>query len=105
MFEEGTNPCPKCRERGEDRAGDNFHFYGEGLGGHCFSCGYTIPSDEYVEETNLRVKGDKNVIKESDIKKMEEKSFTEDELQEFHSKTVDALDPKYKYRGLDTSVC
>ena len=37
MFEEGANPCPKCRERGEDRAGDNFHFYGEGLGGHCFT--------------------------------------------------------------------
>ena len=33
MFEEGVNPCPKCRERDEDRAGDNFHFYGEGLGG------------------------------------------------------------------------
>ena len=43
----GKNPCHKCRQRGEDRQGNNFHFYGEGKGGFCWKCGYTIPSDEY----------------------------------------------------------
>ena len=48
----GENPCKRCRSRGRDRTGDNFIFYGEGLGGHCFSCGYTIPSDEHKKESN-----------------------------------------------------
>lgn len=34
-----TGPCPKCRERGQDRRGDNLHTYEDG-GCHCFSCGY-----------------------------------------------------------------
>lgn len=75
------------------------------LTGNCFSCGYTLPSDEYIDERNLKVRGDKNVIRESDLEKMREKSFTEEQLKEFQDKTVGALDPKYKYRGLDTSVC
>lgn len=46
----GKNPCKKCRENGGDSAGDNFHWYGEGKGGTCFACGYTIPSDEWIME-------------------------------------------------------
>lgn len=36
-----TSPCPKCRERGADRAGDNLANYMDGSA-HCFSCGYHI---------------------------------------------------------------
>jgi hypothetical protein len=32
-------PCPKCREQGRDRAGDNLGCYSDGSA-HCFSCGY-----------------------------------------------------------------
>lgn len=46
----GKNPCPRCRRRGNDKTGDNFHFYGEGLGGYCHSCEYTVPSDAWLEE-------------------------------------------------------
>lgn len=48
----GKNPCPKCREEGRDKEGNNFHWYGEEEGGHCFSaqCGYTIPSKAFIEE-------------------------------------------------------
>ena len=46
----GKNPCPRCRRNGRDAAGNNYHHYGDGLGGHCFSCGYTVPSDEHKEE-------------------------------------------------------
>lgn len=49
-FVVGKNPCPKCRSRGNDRAGNNFHYYGNGLGGHCFLCEWTIPSDAWLEE-------------------------------------------------------
>lgn len=46
----GKNPCKRCRARGNDQNGDNFHFYGEGLGGHCFVCNYTLPSDDWLAE-------------------------------------------------------
>lgn len=46
----GKNPCPKCQSRGQDRAGDNFHFYGESKGGHCFTCEWTLPSDDWIAE-------------------------------------------------------
>lgn len=49
-FVVGKNPCPKCRSKGHDRAGNNFHYYGDGLGGHCFTCEWTIPSDAWLEE-------------------------------------------------------
>lgn len=46
----GKYPCEKCRSRGNDKSGDNFHFYGEGFGGYCFVCGHTIPSDQWLSE-------------------------------------------------------
>lgn len=49
-FKLGKNPCPRCRRNGRDRRGDNFHWYGEGQGGSCFTCGYTIPSDAHKEQ-------------------------------------------------------
>lgn len=39
-FKIGKNPCNKCG------SSDAFHFYGEGLGGYCWSCQYTILSDD-----------------------------------------------------------
>lgn len=33
------SPCPRCRESGRDRSGDNLVTYPDG-GYHCFSCGY-----------------------------------------------------------------
>ena len=35
----GYEACPKCRDRGADRRGDNLAIYSDG-GRHCFSCGY-----------------------------------------------------------------
>jgi hypothetical protein len=37
----GYEPCPACRKRGSDRAGDNLGMYSDGSG-HCFSCGYHL---------------------------------------------------------------
>ena len=40
----GYEPCPKCRERGSDRAGDNVGVYDDGSK-HCYSCGWhSFPS-------------------------------------------------------------
>lgn len=49
----GKNPCPKCRENGHDDKGDNFYFYGEGLGGYCFACSHTILSDSEREARGI----------------------------------------------------
>lgn len=32
-------PCPQCRAKGHDRAGDNLHLYSNG--GYCHKCGYS----------------------------------------------------------------
>ncbi len=34
----GKEPCPSCRERGQDRSGDNLIRYADG-GSYCFACG------------------------------------------------------------------
>lgn len=100
-LEEGHNQCPECKKNGRDTSGDNFMYYGKGLGGHCFSCGFSIRSDEF--KGLMKAKGDSKLIKESDLKKLEERSLTEQELSDFHAKTVDKID--VKWRGLDNSVC
>lgn len=35
----GREPCPDCREQGDDSSGDNLARYADG-GAHCFACGY-----------------------------------------------------------------
>ena len=40
-------PCPKCRENGEDRAGDNLSLYSDGSG-YCWKCHYYILSDNVI---------------------------------------------------------
>lgn len=52
-YKVGANPCPKCREKGGDRQGNNFHWYGDGAGGHCFACGFSILSDARKEELGI----------------------------------------------------
>lgn len=54
QLEVGKNACYRCRKNGGDNSGDNFHYYGEGLGGVCFSggCGFKILSDEALSEIN-----------------------------------------------------
>ena len=36
-------PCPKCRENGDDASGDNLHRYPDGSA-HCFKCRYNEPA-------------------------------------------------------------
>lgn len=102
-FVEGKNQCPECLKKGRDRSGDNFHWYGEEDGGYCHSCGFTILSDDRLSETRDRVKGERVLIKESDLKKLTEKSFTPEQLEDFLSETTDTI--SVRYRGLNNAVC
>lgn len=40
-------PCPKCRENGEDKTGDNLSLYKDGSG-YCWKCHYYILSDNIL---------------------------------------------------------
>lgn len=101
----GKNPCRKCRERGRDRTGNNFTFYGEGLGGFCFSCGYTLPSDERRAEL-----GWDNAEFEEEIELRETMEYlTDEEITQFKSYTGESgkgarsiSDSTYKFYAVRT---
>jgi len=42
--------CPRCIRRGQDKSKNNLHVYGQGKGAFCWSCEFTIPSDEWLEQ-------------------------------------------------------
>ena len=53
---EHKTACGRCRSRGLDNSGDNMHCYGlekdgKHKGAHCFSCGFSIPSEEHMEKS------------------------------------------------------
>lgn len=50
---ESKSACPRCVKNGGDSSGDNLHNYGEGLGSYCWSCGFTILSDEKKAELGI----------------------------------------------------
>lgn len=88
----GANPCPRCRSMGRDKSGNNLHFYGPGKGAFCFSCNFTILSDEEKEARGIE-----------DIK---EEDFVGSEFNdEIHAKLKEAtgIDPK-GYRGISKKV-
>lgn len=110
-YQIGKNPCEKCRAEGRDEKGENFYWYGEDEGGHCFSsqCGFTIPSKEYVENGYCSKSGYKNVggnkgvtVSNRDIAKLKEKRLSEDEIAEIYRNTVSR--PPNSYRGLDYDI-
>lgn len=53
----GYDPCPNCRKRGADRAGDNLAMYNDGSG-HCFSCGYHLHPKFQLKFFNTEVLDD-----------------------------------------------
>ena len=51
----GYEPCPRCRERGSDRRGDNLARYSDG-GSHCFSCGFHVFPKTYRSVNDKEVR-------------------------------------------------
>ena len=99
----GKNPCKNCIKEGRDSSGDNFYWYGDERGGHCFSCGYTEHSEDFLEEMK-ESGGFKSVtITNTDRNKFNEKKFDEDTLNKVLDETSPTLDAKY--RGLDKDIC
>lgn len=99
----GANPCVKCQESGGDSSGDNFHWYGEEKGGHCWACGFTVHSQEFLEEMK-ESGGFKSVtISNIDRNKFEEKKLNQEGVDNLLSELNSEL--TIKYRGLDKNVC
>ena len=97
----GTNPCPQCGEKDWD--GDNFYWYGEEKGGHCWACGFTVHSQEFLEEMK-ESGGFKSVtISNIDRNKFEEKKLNQEDTDNLLSELSSEL--TIKYRGLDKNVC
>ena len=96
--------CPKCAANGGDKSQDNFHFFSKEDGGYCFKCSFTIPSEEYKEETNsnLKAKGNKNMITSKDIDNLKNKALTAEQVAEIEAKTFTDI-PK-PYRGVPSEV-
>lgn len=55
----GNEPCPRCRERGQDRRGDNLVIYSDDSG-HCFNCGYHRPGKFQLTLINKKDKKDED---------------------------------------------
>lgn len=87
--------CPRCIRRGNDRARNNLHVYGEGKGAFCWACEFTIPSDDWLEEN-----GDLN--NESEEWEYVVGSPFDLEVNE-KIKSVTGVDSK-SYRGIRTDV-
>lgn len=102
-FVEGKNQCPKCAEEGRDVSGDNFYWYGEDDGGYCFACQFVVKSKDQPQET-VKEGGAKLVtVSAKDLKKLEEKRLTDDQLATIFKNTEAEL--KSSYRLLDKKVC
>lgn len=72
-------PCPRCVRNGRDSSGDNFTNYGEGKGGYCFSCGYSVLSDER--------KSEKKWVYDESEEIMTKEIITAEEIEELKSYT------------------
>lgn len=104
--------CPRCREKGRDRSGDNLTNYGKGMGAYCFSCGYTILSDaekdsryiyEYNEESEV---ASKEIITKEELEQI--KSYTGINGQNqrgITQETYKAYACRFKYNEEDGQVC
>ena len=96
LSKEHKTGCPRCINEGNDNSRDNLHVYGVYNGKHggacCFSCGFVIPSEDWMEERGYVSKEIENIMG------ME---FTSDINEEIKNKT--GIDSK-NYRGVPTKI-
>ena len=59
-------PCPRCRERGNDRSGDNLIVFPDG-NKRCFACGYYVPIKGWVIKSKEEVNAKSNPSLPSDF--------------------------------------
>lgn len=104
LEDDSKTGCPRCIAQGNDTSLDNFHWYNIQDGGYCYSCGFTIPSEEYKEESNgnFKPRANKNMITSKDIDNLKNKALTAEQVAEIEAKTFTDI-PK-PYRGVPSEV-
>lgn len=98
LSREGKVACPRCVSNGKDNSGDNFMVYGlddedRPRGGHCFSCGYSIASEEWKIENGH--------VQEKEYVEIMGKEFNKEVYNQIVQTT--GTDPK-GYRGISKEV-
>lgn len=73
------HPCPSCRDKGNDRSGDNLVEFEDG-GKTCFACGHVIYSKDWRYKR-------KEEVEETLMERTSDKLITKEENQELKSKT------------------
>jgi twinkle protein len=108
MAEEYKAQCPRCAANGRDRHRNNLHVYGDERGSHCFSCGYTKPSSDYLGKLTAE-QGYEDIDWESSF--MAAEVITDEELDELKQFTTTKgfgvrgiSDLTYKWYGVRTKV-
>lgn len=105
LEENSKTQCPRCAANGGDRSHDNFHFYSKEDGGFCYKCGFTIPSQEYLDESNINKvisKGAISMVTQKDKDALINKALTPEQVKEIEAKTSPIIN--VKYRGVPSSV-
>ena len=77
--------CPRCRDKGEDRHGDNLCVYPDG-GKHCFKCGYHEFPDgtsEVKEQEKKRLSIDVSQIKQYSIRSLTHRPIRKEVCERF----------------------
>lgn len=87
-----SEPCPKCREKGLDRTGDNLKVYSNG-GKYCFSCNKAIKVSEDLKPSKM--------YSEEDFVTTD--YTVNDWIEESQKKNLTS-NPE-GYRGLDENTC
>lgn len=106
-------PCPRCQRNGKDSSGDNLVNYGEGKGSYCWSCGYTVLSDDQVALRGLNKYeydedevATKEIITEAEIEEL--KTYTGIKGQDSRNitdETYKAYACRFKYDEDTGEVC
>lgn len=91
--------CPRCRKKGRDQSGDNLAVYTDGSA-HCFSCGYTKPSKEYIRQHGLKYQEyDDDEVEEVEVSEKEIISLEEiEKIKEYTNEKGNG------YRGIRDDV-
>ena len=97
LEENSKTQCPRCAANGGDRSHDNFHFYSKEDGGFCYKCSFTIPSQEYLDESNINKvisKGEISMVTQKDKDALINKALTPEQVKEIEAKTSPTINVK-----------
>lgn len=77
-----TAPCPKCRDKGEDRSGDNLAVYDDGHS-YCYKCGHVEFKDS-LPQTVVEMENKEPVEMMGTVGAIRDRGISENIVSKFH---------------------